>query len=116
METLPSFALELKRGDMLIFWDVKGGYRHMCLHPDMRDYFSFGYNGRYFRCIALPFGWCRSAMWFTKLMRVVVRHIREVIGYRVLPYIDDFLLAPSPISRHSTAADCATARQQLHEL
>ena len=62
METFPSFALELKRGDIVMPWDVKGGYRHMFLHPDMRDYFIFRYNGRYFRCIAPPFGWCRSAM------------------------------------------------------
>lgn len=96
METLPSFALELQRGDNLLSWDAKEEYRHMYLHPEIREFFLFRYAGRYFKCIALPFAWCRSAMWFTKMVRVMIRHIRSVFGFRVLPYIDDFLVAPSP--------------------
>lgn len=57
-------------------WDMKGGYRHMYLHQDIRDYFIFKYDGRYYRCIVLPFGWKRSVLWFTKLMRPVVRYMR----------------------------------------
>ena len=29
-------------------------------------------------------------MWFTKLLRTLVKHLRERLGYRILPYIDDF--------------------------
>jgi hypothetical protein len=36
------------------------------------------------------FGWRRSALLFTKLMRPVVKHLRRKLGYRVLPWIDDF--------------------------
>lgn len=116
METLPSFALELQEGDRLMSWDVKSGYRHMYLHPDMRDFFIFRYAGCYYRCIALPFGWGRSALWFTKMMRPIVRFLRQRWRYRILPYLDDFLLAPSPPGTIASASDCKTARARLSKL
>lgn len=60
METIPSFSLELAQDDFLFSFDIQSGYRHFFLHPDIRDYFLFHYEGRYYRCIALPFGWGRS--------------------------------------------------------
>lgn len=41
METLESFALDLQENNVMMSWDVKGGCRHMHLHPDMRDIFDF---------------------------------------------------------------------------
>ena len=113
LETLPSFVLELQQNDTLLSLEIKSGYPHFYLHPDMRDYFILRYEGRYYRCIALPFGWGRSVLWITKLLRPLVRHLREKFSYRVLPYIDDFLLAPSPPCRPSTPKDCARARKRL---
>ena len=37
MKKIPSFALELEKGDQMLSFDIKSGYRHMYLHPDMRD-------------------------------------------------------------------------------
>lgn len=116
METLPSFALELEQSDYLISFDIKSGYRHFYLHPSMRDYFLFHYCGRYYRCVALPFGWGRSPLWFTKLTRPLVQYMREKCGYRVLPYIDDFLVAGSPPGRPATEQDCRRARERLTKL
>lgn len=113
METIPSFAVELQKGDTLMSWDIKSGYRHFYLHPDVRDFFVFRYGGRYFRCIALPFGWGRSVLWFPKLLRPLVQYLREKLGYRVLPYIDDFVAAPCPHGRPSRPADCKRARRRL---
>lgn len=110
METITSFALDLQRDDQLMSWDIQSGYQHFYLHPVMRDMFMFRYNSRYYRCIALPFGWGRSVLWFTKLLRPLVQYLREKCAYRVLPYIDDFLLAPSPGSRRSIARECRRAR------
>lgn len=109
METIPSFALDLQKDDTLMSWDIKSGYRHMYLHPDMRDFFVFRFDGRFYRCIALPFGWGRSALWFTKLMRPIVQHLRVKKTYRVLPYIDDFAAAPSPHGTAATTEDCTAA-------
>jgi hypothetical protein len=65
MEMLPGFAPGLVRNDVLTSWNVKSGYRHFYLHQRMRDYFLFHYGGRFYRFVALPFGWGRSVLWFT---------------------------------------------------
>ena len=116
METIPSFAVELERDDVMFSFDVQSGYRHFFLHPDMRDFFLFHYEGRYYRCIALPFGWGRSPMWFTKIMRCFVRHLRSHHCFRVLPYIDDFLIAASPPGRAATEADAKKGREVVSGL
>jgi hypothetical protein len=85
METLSGFSLNLVRNNHLMSWDVKSGYRHFYVHPKMLNYFLFHYDGRSCKCIALPFDWGRSILWFTKLMRPVVKRIRSELGYRVLP-------------------------------
>lgn len=61
----------------------------------MRDWFVFHYHGRYFRCVALPFGSGRSPLWFTQLMDPFVRALRGYV-YPLLAYLDDFLIVPSP--------------------
>jgi hypothetical protein len=68
METLPEYALELEHEENMVSFDIQEGYRHFRLAPQMRDWFLFRYDGRFYRCIALPFGWGRSPMWFTQLM------------------------------------------------
>ena len=85
METMSSFSVELEQDDYLMSWDIRSGYRHLRLHQDMRDFFLFRYAGEFYRCVALPFCWGPSALWFTKLMRPVVQYIREKWGWRVLP-------------------------------
>lgn len=66
--------------DVLKSLDVKGGYRQFYHRPEMTYYFDFRYDGRYYRCIALPFGWLESGYWFMKLLRPMLRHIREQMG------------------------------------
>jgi hypothetical protein len=87
----------------MISLDIQSGYRHFRLAPRyfrlaprMRDMFIFHYAGRCFRCIAIQFGWGRSPMWLTPMMRPLVQPLRSVKLLRVLAYLDDFFLAPSP--------------------
>ena len=42
--------------------------------------------------------------------------MRDTLGYRVLPYIDEFLAAPCRYERPSTQADCRRARKRLSVL
>jgi hypothetical protein len=32
METLPEYALELERGEMMVSFDIQAGYRHFLAH------------------------------------------------------------------------------------
>ena len=57
MESLAEFASDIQKGDHFLSMDVQKGYRHLRLHPDMRDWFIFRWEGRYYHCVALQFGW-----------------------------------------------------------
>jgi Reverse transcriptase (RNA-dependent DNA polymerase) len=116
METLPQYAMDLEKGDHMVSFDIMSGYRHFRLVPRLRDWFFFRYNGRFFRCITLPFGWGRSTLWFTQLLFPVVRHLRTELRYRVLTYIDDFLVAPTCAGRVARLWDCHRATNEIETL
>ena len=116
MERLEEFTDELEEGERLISFDLVAGYRHVHLHPLMLNYFLFAYAGRVYRCLALPFGWGRSALHFTRFLRPMVSYLRNVLGYRVLWYLDDFLIAPGNQRRfkpRSSRADCSRASRRI---
>lgn len=106
MESLSSFGACLKRGDHMISFDWKGGYRHFALHSKMWNWFLFHYDGRFYRCIALPFGWTRSPYWFCHILSPLTRYIRSALNCRVLTWIDDYLLVPGVGTVPSTSEDC----------
>lgn len=108
MESAAGFATELKKGERLLSFDLSAGYRHIHLHLDRYSLFLFSYEGRTYRCLALPFGWNGSAFHFKRLMRPFVGYMRNVWGYRVLLYLDDYLVAPGARSV-ATAVDCRRA-------
>ena len=114
MEKPAEFAAQVEKGDSFLSFDIKAGYRHFFLHSSVRNFFLFHYGGRYFRCIALPFAWCRSAFYFVNLLKPFVGKIRRW-GCRVLGYIDDFLVAPA-IGRALTKADCVAMSMQIDAL
>jgi Reverse transcriptase (RNA-dependent DNA polymerase) len=116
METLPAYALERQKGDHMISFDIQSGYRHFRFAPHMRDMFLFRYAGRLFQCLALPFGWGRSPMWFTKLLRPMVQHLRSYELYRVLAYLDDFLVVPSEAGAIADLAVCEGATSKIDAL
>lgn len=101
---------------LLIYIDIQSRYSHFFLYPQMRDYFIFHYGGRFSRCIALPFGWGRSPLWFTNFMRGFVQHMRNRYQYRVLPYIYNSLVAAAPAGRCTTDEDASRAREVVYNL
>ena len=112
MERMEEFASEIHLGERLISFDLTAGYRHVHLHPLMWDFFVFEYGGETYQCLALPFGWGRSAMHFTRFLRPFVTYMRNVLGYRCLWYLDDWLIAPRG-GKAATKADCLRASSKL---
>ena len=98
LKVLQSIATE----DAYMFsMDLQDGYHCLSIRPQDRRYVTFELEGELFQCAALPFGWCNSPYYFTKLMRVFVQHIRAPfgqVGLRVLPYLDDFLFVIDGLS------------------
>jgi hypothetical protein len=107
METQPEYALELELGEKMVSFDIQAGYRHFRLAPQMRDWFLFTYDKRFYKGIALLFGWGRGPMWFTQLMVPMVRKLRK--QYRVLAYLDGFLICTVKAGRIASMRDCRKA-------
>jgi Reverse transcriptase (RNA-dependent DNA polymerase) len=97
-----------------VSFDIQAGYRHFRLTPQMRDWLLFRYDKRFYRCIALQFGWGWSPMWFTQLMVPMVRKLRE--QYRVLAYLDDFLICSVKAGSVASVRDCRKATQVIDKL
>jgi hypothetical protein len=119
-EGLECFAASLIPEDTMLSMNLKSGYHHLRLHPDMRQEFSVTVmmadgTMRFLQYIALPFGWCRSGYWFVHLISRVWTYVKSVLRYRVLSYIDDFLNCPS-LGRRSTGEDCVKAARVLDSL
>jgi hypothetical protein len=114
MKTLPEYALELENGEKMVSFGIQAGYRHFRVAPQMRDWFLFRYDGLFYRCIALPFGWGRSPMWFTQLMVPMVRKLRQ--QNRVLAYSNDFLICPVKARRVSSMRGCRKPTQVIDKL
>lgn len=98
----------MKINDRLISFDIYKGFHLLPLHPSMRDWFLFRYAGKYYLCAFFPFDWSLSPWWFTQVMVPFIRELR-VHGFRILAYIDDFLVAPSPFGTTATFEDYAAA-------
>jgi hypothetical protein len=98
----------------MMSFDIQVGYRHFRLSPQMRDWFLFRNDGRFYRCITLPFGWGRSPMRFTQLMVPMIRKLRQ--QYRVLAYLDDFLICPVKARRVASMRDCRKATHVIDKL
>jgi hypothetical protein len=111
METLPEYALELERGEKMVSFDIQAGYLHIRIAPQMTDWFFFRYDGRFYRCIAIPFGWGRIPMWFNQLVVPMVRKLRQ--QHRVLAYLDDFLICSVKSGRVASIRDCRKATQVI---
>jgi hypothetical protein len=56
--------------------DLSDAYHHLALHKDLRRYFTFKIDGEFFRCVAVPFGWCLAPYAYTKFTRPIVTALR----------------------------------------
>lgn len=50
MARMKHFEMDMKNGNKMTSWDIKGGYLNFCIHTDMRDLLLFLYGGNYYRC------------------------------------------------------------------
>lgn len=83
--------------------DLQDGYHCLRVHPDIRKYMNFYFDGHYYRSWALPFGWSLAPAVFTRLLRPVIAFIRtpQLAPSMPLPefkaliasiYLDDLLI------------------------
>lgn len=87
--------------EFLISFDLESKYCHLYFHLSVEDYFLFYYCGSYYRFFTSL--WLGTvAFWLPMLTRPLVQYMREKCGYRLLPYLEDFLIAAAPLGKAAT--------------
>ncbi len=108
MESLSSLSKLLRVNDFMVSFDLKSGFWHIPLAPEVQQYVAFSWRGKFYCFCRLPFGLASSPWAFTKVLRQLVKHWRS-LGNRLLPYLDDFLfMSPSFVGASELAARILT--------
>lgn len=115
MERKEKFSSITMEGYRILSTDVRAGYKHFSLHPQIRDFFLFHYEGRLYRFLALQFVWRKSAWWFVHLMKPLVHHMRSKMGMKVLAHIDYFFKIPT-VGRRIGREDFLRASADIEEV
>ena len=88
-EWIPVMSELIQSEDEMITIDLQNGFHHVGIYEDDQSYFSWG--GKYYIWTALPFGVQCAPYFFNKILRPVIKFLRE-IGIRIAPFVDDFLI------------------------
>ena len=70
--------------------DLQDAYFLIPLHRESRKFVRFEYLNDIYEFVCVPFGLSTAPFTFTKIMKVVVRYLRNM-GYTSVIYLDDYL-------------------------
>ena len=90
MEGLETLSKMLEPEDSMFTVDLQDGYYHINMHESAIPWLGFQWEGRFYAYKVLPFGLSISPLVFSKIMRSIVSHLRQ-LGHRLLVYLDDFI-------------------------
>jgi len=97
METLQAILPTLPLGCWMASLDLKDAYFHVPIHPAHWKLLRFAIAGRCYQYRVLPFGLSLAPLVFTRVLGVVVAHLRSQ-GVCLHAYLDDLLvLASDPV-------------------
>ena len=91
MESLELVKSMVRRNDYMVSIDLNQAFFHIPLAEDQQPYFAFDFQGTRFCFTCLPFGLTASPRVFTKVLRPVIKLLRNQ-GIRLMIYLDDILL------------------------
>ena len=94
MDTVADVALLLRPGDWCGSIDLKDAYFHIPINRRFRRFLRFGWKGRLFQFLVLPFGLCTAPLIFTKVTKPLKAFLHS-LGIRSIWYLDDVLIIGS---------------------
>ena len=81
----------IRRGDWFTSVDLKDAFFHVPIYPPHRKFLRFGFGGRVYEYLVLPFGMSLSPRVFVKCTQAAIAPLRQR-GVRIASYIDDWIL------------------------
>ena len=91
VETPANLRHSIQKGDWVISLDLTDAYLHVPIHPSSRKFLRFCYQDEVFQFRVLPFGLSVNPRVFTRVVDVMMAHVRS-LGLQVHHYLDDWLL------------------------
>lgn len=82
---------QIQSEDWFVTIDLRDAYFHISILPSHRKFLRFAFRGEAYQYRVLPFGLALSPRIFTKCMVAALAPLR-LQGFRVLNYIDDWLI------------------------
>ena len=104
METSASVLQSLRPGDWMVSLDLQDAYFPVPVHPNSRRFLRFCVGAEVFNFKALCFGLSLAPQVFTRVM-APVSSIMHRYGFRILRYLDDWLILGSSFQEISRARD-----------
>ena len=79
----------ISRGDFFISIDLTDAYHAIAIHLFFRRFLTFVFLNVYYQFTCLPQGLTSSPRIFTKIMKVVLTHLRS-FSIKIAAWLDDF--------------------------
>ena len=92
MLTAKSLTRSIRPGDWFTSIDLKDAYFHIPIYPPHRKFLRFGFQGKVYEYMVLPFGMSLSPRVFVRCTETALAPLRQQ-GIRIASYIDDWLLS-----------------------
>ena len=104
METSLSVLQSLCPGDWMVSIDLQDAYRQVPVHPESRRYLRFSVSRQTYQFRVFCFGVSTAPQVFTRVM-TPISSIMHRFGYRILRYLDDWLILGSSFQEITRARD-----------
>ena len=104
METAQSVLQSIRLGDWIISLDLEDAYLQVPVHPVSRKYLRFCLGDKVYQFQVLCFGLSSAPQVFTRVM-APVSSIMHRFGFRILRYLDDWLVLGSSLQEIVRARD-----------
>ena len=105
METVRTVMSAIRQGDWMVSLDLQDAYLQVPIHPDSRRFLRFVWEDRHWQFRVLCFGLSTAPQVFTRLMAPVSAEFHRQ-GFRLLRYLDDWLLLAASADEAQRATTC----------
>ena len=104
METAQSVLQSIRSGDWMISLDLQDAYLQVPVHPQSKRYLRFCLGDQVYQFCVLCFGLSSAPQVFTRVM-APVSSVMHHSGFRILRYLDDWLVLGSSLQEITRARD-----------
>ena len=89
MDTLAQTIALVTPGAWMLSLDFQDAYYSLAVHKEFRKYLKFKFQDKLYEFTCLPNGLTSAPRFFTKVLKVMLSHMRKMKGMTISGYLDD---------------------------